>query len=303
MPGKPLEAGRLRHIVTVQFPVETKNAEGEIIQSWTTLAVRWARVEPTGGTEPWIAGQAQALSSATITIRPLANLTAKCRIIWGIKVYQIISLQVPDEIRSVQILNCTEIETYPHFAVTSASNVTTGIAFNCTVTALDQAGIVLATYPGTVHFTSSDASATLPADGTLTNGVGVFSATLATLGSQTLTATDAATASITGNGKPTVTRPATHFAWTSPGTATKNVPFTVTVTALDVTNATAVAYLGTVHFSATDGSAVLPADSTLTAGVGTFSMTLKTDGSQTLTAVDTVTPATTGSSSAITVTG
>ena len=44
------------------------------------------------------------------------------------------------------------------------------------------------------------------------------------------------------------------------------------------TNAMATGYTGTVHFTSSDGAAVLPANSTLTNGVGTFSVTLKTAG-------------------------
>src|SRR5262249_38726895 len=50
----------------------------------------------------------------------------------------------------------------------------------------------------TVHFTSSDGSATLPADSTLMAGTRSFSATLKTVGNQTITATDTANNSITG---------------------------------------------------------------------------------------------------------
>ncbi|MFZ1217721.1 MAG: hypothetical protein WAO00_00440, partial [Chthoniobacterales bacterium] len=55
---------------------------------------------------------------------------------------------------------------------------------------------------GTVHFTSSDGSAELPADGTLTNGTGSRSATFHTEGAQTITATDTVTPSITGTSNP-----------------------------------------------------------------------------------------------------
>src|SRR5208283_3819188 len=47
-------------------------------------------------------------------------------------------------------------------------------------------------YSNTVHFTSSDTAASLPANVTLTSGSGTFSATLKTPGSQTFTATDTA---------------------------------------------------------------------------------------------------------------
>jgi hypothetical protein len=68
-----------------------------------------------------------------------------------------------------------------------------------TVTAYDTYGNVATGYAGTVHFTSSDAQATLPANTTLTNGTGTFSATLKTAGTQSITATDTVTSSITGS--------------------------------------------------------------------------------------------------------
>ena len=52
--------------------------------------------------------------------------------------------------------------------------------------------------PARSHFTSTDGAAVLPANSTLTNGTGTFSATLKTVGTQTITATDTVTASITG---------------------------------------------------------------------------------------------------------
>jgi hypothetical protein len=79
------------------------------------------------------------------------------------------------------------------------SPITAGTSGNFTVTAIDSHGNVAAGYAGTVHFTSSDAAATLPSDYTFTgagtgkdNGSHTFSATLNTVGSnQSITATDA----------------------------------------------------------------------------------------------------------------
>src|SRR5207249_3226062 len=56
-----------------------------------------------------------------------------------------------------------------------------------------------------------------------------------------------------------------------------------------------------VHFSSTDTQAGLPANSTLTAGVGTFAATLKTVGTQTVAVNDVGTPSLTGTSNSITV--
>jgi hypothetical protein len=76
------------------------------------------------------------------------------------------------------------------FTVSAPASATRGTAFSLTVTAKDQFNNTVTGYSGTVHFTSSDPQAILPADATLTNGTGTFSATLKTTGSQTLTATD-----------------------------------------------------------------------------------------------------------------
>src|SRR5205823_397672 len=69
---------------------------------------------------------------------------------------------------------------------------------------------------------------------------------------------------------------ATHFSVGAPGTAIAGGGVSVTVTALDAFNNTATSYGGTVHFTDTDGAATLPANATLTNGVGTFPVTYRT---------------------------
>ena len=68
---------------------------------------------------------------------------------------------------------------------------------------------------------------------------------------------------------------------TSTATPTAGTPFSVTVTALDANGATDPAYAGTVHFATNDSSPeiVLPRDSQLTNGQGTFEVTLIRAGS------------------------
>src|SRR5205823_13898171 len=78
------------------------------------------------------------------------------------------------------------------------SPATSGTAGSFTVTAKDPYGNVATGYSGTVHLSSSDPQAVLPADATLNNGTGLFSATLKTAGYQSITATDTRTATITG---------------------------------------------------------------------------------------------------------
>jgi dUTPase len=183
--------------------------------------------------------------------------------------------------------------------VTTAASPIAGASFSITVVAQDQFGNTDTTYAGTVHFTSSDTSASvvMPADSTLTNGQKSFSATLVTAGARTITATDKATATITGSLATTVSAaPATRLAVTTSATPTAGVSFSFTVTAQDQFANTDTGYAGMVRFTSTDASAgvVLPADSTLASGQGTFSATLATAGAQTIRGTDTVTATITG---------
>jgi len=69
-----------------------------------------------------------------------------------------------------------------------------------------------------------------------------------------------------------------------PATSTAGTVHSVTVTAYDASGNVATSFSGTVTFTSTDKIAVLPAPATLTAGTGTFSVTLKTTGTQSITA-------------------
>src|SRR6185369_9702816 len=69
---------------------------------------------------------------------------------------------------------------------------TAGTAFNVTVNAVDANWNLINTVTDTAAITSSDANATLPSSAALVAGTKIFSVTLKTAGSATLTATDTA---------------------------------------------------------------------------------------------------------------
>jgi hypothetical protein len=90
-----------------------------------------------------------------------------------------------------------------------------------------------------------------------------------------------------GGGPPPPPPVATHFSVSSSAaSATAGASFSFTVSALDASGALVSSYSGTVHFTSSDAQAVLPKDSMLTNGTGSFSATFKTAGSQTITATD-----------------
>jgi hypothetical protein len=195
-------------------------------------------------------------------------------------------------------------KTATHFAVTAPATVTAGITVSFMVTALDATNNVVTRYSGTVHFSSTDAQATLPANSTLTSGTGTFSVTLKTVGGQIIAASDTAVAaSITGTSMSinVIAAGATHFSVAAPAAATAGTAINLSVSALDASNNVATSYSGTAHFTSTDAQATLPANSTLTNGIGAFAATMKTIGNQTITATDAAMPSMTGTSNSITV--
>ncbi len=94
--------------------------------------------------------------------------------------------------------------------------------------------------------------------------------------------------------------PATKFSVSAPTPQNSGTAFNVTVTALDANNNRVPTYTGTVRITSTNGTAILPANSTLTNGQGVFSVTLKT-GTWTVTATDTVNATITGTSASVVV--
>jgi hypothetical protein len=186
----------------------------------------------------------------------------------------------------------------PSFAVAGFPSPTTaGVSHPFTVTALNADGTVNTGYTGTVHFTSSDLQAVLPADYPFTaadQGTHTFTATLKTAGGQVLAATDTATYGFTGIESGIVVQPAaaTKFVFSAPASATVGVAFSVTLTVEDAYGNVVTGYTGTVHFTSSDNTATLPANYTFTAadaGVHTWSgVILRKKGNKTLTVTDTL---------------
>ncbi|HSD32375.1 MAG TPA: hypothetical protein VLB49_10725, partial [Gemmatimonadales bacterium] len=164
----------------------------------------------------------------------------------------------------------------------SPASVTAGIATSVTVTARDGSGNTAIGYLGTVHFTSSDAQATLPADYTFIagdNGVHTFAGgvTLKTVGSPTVTATDVSVGSITGFQTATVTPAAAAalFFTVEPSTTTAGAAITppVQVTARDAFGNTASSFSApvTLGLGNNPGSATLGGSTTVSAAAGVAS--------------------------------
>jgi hypothetical protein len=170
-----------------------------------------------------------------------------------------------------------------------------GTGHYLTVTAFDVYGNVATGYTGTIHYSSSDPLAYLPANYTLTPifaGSLTLPVRLYTAGTQSITATDTVTPSLTATQSNIMVQPAaaTLLKLTGiPATVTAGVSHTLTVTAYDPYGNVATGYLGTVNFSSSDSAASLPSSYMFVAsddGSHTFTVTLNTKGTRSITVID-----------------
>jgi hypothetical protein len=173
--------------------------------------------------------------------------------------------------------------------VSAPDSVTAGQPFDFTVTILDQFGRTDTGYTGTVHFTSSDDQAGLPADYTFTAadaGSHTFSAgaTFFQQGSQTLTATDLADPTLTGSTTVVVNaqvEPVAYFDISYAGPVTAGQPFQLTVTARDANGQVVTGYRGQIGLFSLFGEDDLRQNYVFTAddaGSHTFTVTLNNPG-------------------------
>lgn len=175
------------------------------------------------------------------------------------------------------------------------SSTTAGVSGSFTITAKNADGTTDAKYRGTVHFSSSDGQAASPGNYTFTAadaGVHTFRATLKTSGTQSITATDTATANVTGiqAGITVNAAAASRFIINAPSSVTAGVAFSLTVTVQDAYGNVVTGYTGRIRFTTTDSRATLPANYDFKAsdkGVHTFSrIILRTKGNQTISVFD-----------------
>ena len=185
-------------------------------------------------------------------------------------------------------------------ASATASDTTTTVASSANPSTSGQSVTFTATVSpgsatGTVTF--KDGTTTL-GSATLSGGTATYSTSALNIGSHTITATYSGDGSHNGSTSSSLDQtvealPIDHFAITIAPGQTAGVPFSITVTALDAGNNTVTGYTGTVHFSANDPLAELPADfAFVTADNGSHAFSgvvLKTAGGRTITATDSVT--------------
>lgn len=87
-----MRAGRLRHRITIQQLVAgspDQRGTGEPDEAWTDVTTVWGAVEPLQGRALWAAQERHAEVSVSVRIRYLAGVTAKMRVVFENRYYEI----------------------------------------------------------------------------------------------------------------------------------------------------------------------------------------------------------------------
>lgn len=87
-----MRAGELRHLITIQQPIASQSSSGEETYTWPTYAQVYAAIEPMTMREFYQLDQDTAERTVHFIIRYKAGITAKMRISWDSRLYDIQSI-------------------------------------------------------------------------------------------------------------------------------------------------------------------------------------------------------------------
>lgn len=108
--GTGINAGALRHRVTIQKATESINEKGETVPTWETFATVWAAVEPLRGREYFQSNAIQSELTTRIRIRYLAGVNPHMRVLYNGRTFHIQAVIDVDERHREMQLMCIEDE-------------------------------------------------------------------------------------------------------------------------------------------------------------------------------------------------
>lgn len=105
-----MQSGRLRERVAIQTATVTQNTSGEEISSWATATTVWAQILPGAVSERFSAAAGQRASEITHTvrIRYRSDITPKKRLLWGMRILEILGQMDPDGRTTDLLIMCKE---------------------------------------------------------------------------------------------------------------------------------------------------------------------------------------------------
>jgi len=85
-----MRIGSLNKLVSIEEYTETKDSFGAVTKTWTELSKAWANIVPLSGNEKYVSAEKHATATHQITIRYLAGVNPKMRVVYGTRVFEIV---------------------------------------------------------------------------------------------------------------------------------------------------------------------------------------------------------------------
>ena len=104
-----MKTGSLRHRITIQKSLSSRDSFGADVPDWEDVATVWASVEPLSGREFFAAKQINAEISTKITLRYLTGVQSEMRIVFKDRVFNIITVINSEERNISLVLMCKEL--------------------------------------------------------------------------------------------------------------------------------------------------------------------------------------------------
>jgi SPP1 family predicted phage head-tail adaptor len=103
-----MQAGQIRHRVTIQERTTTTDQAGQPLETWTEVLAAWAAIEPVGGREYLESRSIQTDVSHQVRMRYQAGVTADMRVLYGARTLRIVAVINRDERNREMLLMCEE---------------------------------------------------------------------------------------------------------------------------------------------------------------------------------------------------
>lgn len=108
----PMPAGRRTHLVTWQAPTHTTTSDSGFSATWANLtpSQTWVAIEPATSQRLERIAAGTVISHAThiVTTPYIANLTTKCRALFGARILNVVGVANVDERNGELIVVCVE---------------------------------------------------------------------------------------------------------------------------------------------------------------------------------------------------
>lgn len=104
-----MNAGQLRHRVTIQQLTRVEDEGGGYEENWADVATVWAAIKPLQGNERYEAQQVQSTLTHKVTIRYRVGIKPQMRIMYQGRIFNIESVIDIDEHHRWLELLCSEV--------------------------------------------------------------------------------------------------------------------------------------------------------------------------------------------------